>query len=99
MSNIDMNQLMQFVDNRKKEGKVFSGFAKKLTYFIIIFIFLFGILGSFRFMDFDMAAFTNFIPAFAWLVVPLIIMIGVNSAVEKHEDAEVKKTEVISRKE
>lgn len=64
-------------------GKGIKGFAKKLTYAIIIVAFLIGVLGSFTFIPFDMEAYVSFLPAIGLLIIPLIISIGASSVTDK----------------
>jgi len=89
---IDMEQLNKIMQQmREPPKKKITGTAKKLTYVIIIITFILGVLGSFDAVPFDMNAFTSFIPMFASLFIPLVLSIGINSAFEKHEKAEVEK--------
>ena len=85
----ELNKLLEKLQNPPK--KRIKGFAKWLTYFIIIATFLLGAIGSFEMVPLDMEAFTSFIPMFASLFIPLVLSIGINSAFEKHEKAEVEK--------
>jgi len=64
-------------------GKKIKGFAKWLTYGIIIVAFAVGVIGSFGVGDFSMDAYTQFLPVAALFVVPLIISIGASSITEK----------------
>lgn len=77
-----MNDYNQLADLASKATGI-KGFAKKLTYAIIILVTAVGILGSFTVIPFDMDAYVKFLPALAWLVVPLVVSIGANSAVDK----------------
>lgn len=92
---IDMEQLNALMKQiQEPPKKKISGFAKKLTFFIIISTFLLGAIGSFDAVPFNMDAFTSFIPMFASLFIPLVLSIGINSAMEKHEKAEIRKEEI-----
>jgi len=89
---IDMEQLNALMKSMQEPPKKkITGMAKKLTYAIIIITFLLGAAGSFDIVPFNMDAFTSFIPMFASLFIPLVLSIGINSAFDKHEKAEVEK--------
>lgn len=72
--------------------KKINGFAKNLTYVIIITTFLIGIIGSFDVVPFNMESFISFIPMFASLFIPLVLSIGINSAVDKKAKADLEIT-------
>jgi len=93
MSELNTEQLNQLLKSMQSVPKKrISGFAKKLSYAIIIITFIIGVAGSFNVIPFNMEAFVSFIPMFASLFIPLILSIGINSALEKHEKAEVERT-------
>lgn len=97
MSKIDLSQLNTIMDELKEPPKKrIHGFAKKLTYAIIIITFIFGIIGNFDFIPFNMEGFVSFIPMFASLFIPLVLSIGINSAMEKHEKTSLEK-EIIKK--
>lgn len=64
-------------------GKKIKGFAKWLTYGIIIVAFAVGVIGSFGIGDFSMDDYTQFLPVAALFVVPLIVSIGASSITDK----------------
>lgn len=84
-----LNSMIEKIQTPPK--KKISGFAKKLTYAIIIITFILGVLGSFESVPFDMAAFTSFIPMFSSLFIPLVLSIGINSAFQTHEKTVLEK--------
>ena len=97
MSEINYDQLIKTMEQLKGEGsekKKIRGFAKKLTYSIIIITFLIGIVGSLDAVPFNMESFVSFLPMFAALFIPLIISIGYNSAIEKKGEKDVEKARV-----
>jgi len=81
--------------NLLKNNKQIKGFAKKLTYGIIIISFVIGVLGSTDYIKFNMADYVQFLGAFAWVVVPLIISIGANSAMDKINKKDIEKTKMV----
>lgn len=90
-----LNELLKELRaNEPEKRKKVSGFAKKLTTAIIIITFVVGIVGSFEAVPINMKDFTSFIPMFASLFIPLVLSIGVNSAIEKHEKAELEKEKI-----
>jgi hypothetical protein len=99
MSELNTEQLNQLLKSMQSVPKKrISGFAKKLSYAIIIITFIIGVAGSFNVIPFNMEAFVSFIPMFASLFIPLILSIGINSALEKHEKAEVEKEAIRNKK-
>lgn len=96
MTNIDISKVNDTI-KAATQGKGIKGFAKKLTYAIIIIAFLVGVLGAFTFVPFDMAAYVSFLPAIALFVIPLILSIGANSAVEKIKEKDVEKAVSVAR--
>ena len=92
MGDIDMNKFNEMIDklNQTPVKKV-TGFAKKLTYAIIIVSFVVGIVGSFEGIPFNMDGYVSFIPVFASLFIPLVLSIGVNSAMDKKNKTEIEK--------
>lgn len=92
---INYEQLAKTMEQLKREPKKkIHGFAKKLTYAIIIITFLIGIIGSLDGIPFNMESFVSFLPMFAALFIPLIISIGYNSAIEKKGEKEVEAEKV-----
>lgn len=88
----NMGNLNEIIESLQKvPGKKIEGFAKKLTYAIIILTFLIGVIGSFNVLNFNMNSFVKFIPVFSALFIPLIISIGVNSAFDKKNKTEIEK--------
>jgi len=75
-------------------GKKIKGFAKKLTYIIIIVAFLVGVIGSFGLWGFDMDAYVKFLPAVSLFIIPLILSIGANSVVTKIKEKDLEKEKV-----
>jgi len=97
MSEINYEQFIKTMEQLKgenSEGKKIKGFAKRLTYTIIIITFLIGIVGSLDAIPFNMESFVSFLPMFAALFIPLIISIGYNSAVDRKGQREVEREEV-----
>lgn len=89
---VNYEELAKTLDELKNKPKrKIKGFAKSLSYAIIIIAFLIGIGGSFEDVPFDMDAYVSFLPMFSALFIPLIVSIGVNSAVDKHEKAQIEK--------
>ena len=88
----DATKLNETIDSLN-EGpkKKIHGKAKVLTYSIIIITFIVGVAGSFDALPFNMDDYTSFIPVFASLFIPLILSIGVNSAMDKKYKTEVEK--------
>jgi hypothetical protein len=84
-----LNSIIEKIQTPPK--KKISGFAKKLTYSIIIITFLLGVIRSFDTVPFDMNAFTSFIPMFSSLFIPLVLSIGINSAFSTHEKTVLEK--------
>lgn len=95
MSNMDYSKINDVI-KVATQGKGIKGFASKLTYAIIIVSFLVGIIGSFGLWGFDMDAYVKFLPAIGFLVVPLIISIGTNSAVTKIKNGETEKAAAVA---
>lgn len=71
-----------------------QGLAKFLTLGAMGLILIFGILGNFAFMSFNMATYTNFVPVFAVVLAPFVLSIGANSAVKKINENKVKKAAI-----
>jgi len=89
-----MSDLTLFKENLnaiKSGSKTIKGPAKLITYCIIIITFLVGIIGSFSIIPFNMNNFISFIPVFSSLYIPLVLSIGVNSALEKKNLADIEK--------
>lgn len=92
MTSKDLIEISNMLDEKitaKEEKKPAKGFAKWLTMLIILVCLSIGVLGCFAWVDFDMNKYTEFLPVFGILFVPLILSIGANSAVKKIQ--EVKK--------
>lgn len=90
----DMSKLNETIDSlNQAPKKKIHGTAKILTYAIIIVTFVVGVVGSFEFeaLPFDMASYVSFIPVFASLFIPLVLSIGVNSAMDKKYKSEIEK--------
>ena len=66
-----------------KGGKKIKGFAKWLTYIIIIVAFSVGVIGSFGIGNFSMDAYTQFLPVASLFIIPLIVSIGASSITGK----------------
>ena len=98
MAEVNTEQLTELLkelrSNEPNKKKKISGFAKKLTTAIIIITFIIGIAGSFDAVPFNMESFISFIPMFASLFIPLVLSIGVNSAIENHDKAELEKEKI-----
>ena len=90
---VDYNRIAEAVETATR-GKGIKGFAKRLTYTIIIIAFLVGVIGSFEFVPLDMDAYAKFLPAVSLFVIPLILSIGANSAVEKIRERDVERAKV-----
>ena len=82
---------------QSKSTKGIKGFAKKLTYAILIIILLAGLVGAYGIVKtFIMDDFIRFIEAFAWLFIPFILSIGANSAIDRREKNQLEKTKVVT---
>ena len=89
MENVNSDELKQSLQSLRDGDFKIRGWAKRISYGVIITTFLVGIVGSFEAVGFDMASFATFLPPFGFIFVPLLISIGVNSAIEKHEKAKI----------
>ncbi len=76
------NQVNEAIETAKG-GKKIKGFAKWLTYIIIIVAFAVGVIGSFGLGNFSMDAYTQFLPVASLFIIPLIVSIGASSITGK----------------